>query len=144
LIVADCKRLNGGIATLPRPRLANAILFATSNCQLCKVLKPAIVALARSNPDIAVTVVCQGNIGAVDESFGDIRSEVDIIVDPAASLAGRLGIGLTPFLVVTDRRGVVVHRSLAGDAAALVHATSEVTSSRAPDDRLARIGGRND
>lgn len=93
-------------------RAPSLMLFVSVDCKLCGRLRNGIAAFATQHPDLAVTVLCDGQVSQVKSWAESLRGEVPVIADPLHRKATAYGVAMTPFVVGCDSDGVVVLRGL--------------------------------
>ena len=100
---------------IPRPGVANLVLFSDTSCDICTELRPALRDFALRHGDVATVLVCGGDRDAVASWADGLGEVVDVVPDPRNRIAARYTVGLTPFLVAVDAKGVVRGKGLVND-----------------------------
>jgi len=130
------RAING--STMSTGEGALALVFASTNCNLCKRLRDELVATGASElpRGMPVAIVCAGRAADVAEWARDL--DLPVIADPGYRLSVRFGINITPFVVVTDARGVVMTKGVVNSADQLGSAAESVLAAqeRATSDAL--------
>lgn len=100
------------------------LIFADTTCRLCGNLRPDIRRFAEDHDQIEVAIVCGGADDAVREWAVGLSDLVPVIPDSKHRLAVRNRVGLTPFVIALDEKGVVRETGLVNDGSGLVHYAS--------------------
>jgi methylamine dehydrogenase accessory protein MauD len=96
--------IRGVPVTVGGPGRRQLLLFVSPGCGVCEQVLPALPALAR-NGQLAPYVITEIDGTEAELSFGAHAGGVPVISAP--ELLARLNIPATPYVVVTDRLGVV-------------------------------------
>ncbi len=98
----------------------NAILiFSGVDCPLCTRMLPDVAAFAQAHDELRTIVVTTGPVEAVQQWAGTLHEVATVVADPEYRIAGRFGVGLTPFMVAVDAEGVVRASAVVNDRAGL-------------------------
>jgi methylamine dehydrogenase accessory protein MauD len=100
----DLTDIRGVPVTVGAPGRRQLLLFVSPGCGVCEQVLPALPAFAR-NGQLAPFVVTEVGRTEAELSFGGHAGRVPVISAP--ELLARLNIPATPYVVITDRLGVV-------------------------------------
>jgi thiol-disulfide isomerase/thioredoxin len=117
--------VSGEQRVLPAPGAATMLTFMSTDCTLCKRIKPTLAQVAAEVEEVELVVLCAGAPDEVRE-WAHGLGDVAVFPDPAHRVAARYRIGMTPFLVGVDADGIVRARGLFNDEQGLVMAAREV------------------
>lgn len=106
--------LYGEVVDLP-PRQNSITVFTSVRCPLCEKLRPEILAFAVARPELALTMVCAGKPDEVKTWSGELGRAIHVVADPGGQITTDHRALLLPFLVASDRDGVVRARGLVND-----------------------------
>ena len=95
----------------PAPR-AQLLMFVSPTCPTCKTLVPGLAALARTEPDLDVVLVSDGEASEHEAFLATTRlgDELSYVVAREVGIAYQAG--TTPYGVVVDRAGTVRAKGL--------------------------------
>lgn len=104
------------------------LVFMSTTCQVCSKLRLDIIRFVEGRDDFETVVICAGDTDDVRKWSGDLGSQLQVVPDPGYQIAANHGIGITPFLVATDRYGIVRAKGLVNGRRGLEWAADEVLS----------------
>ncbi len=116
--------VDGTRIRIPISGVASLLLFAAADCALCKRLLPD--AMAFDSEELRVVVIFSGQRDDLKSAFGTPQIDVPIVVDPTRKLTVHYGVGVTPFAVAVDERGVVRASGIVNDIAAIRYLAATV------------------
>jgi len=120
--------LDGEPVGVPERGMPNLLVFAATGCEPCGALRPHLDTFARSHSELSVTVVCAGRVVDVRGWTAGLDERIRVIPDVDGRITAGHRIGVTPFSVTVDERGVVREKGIVNDGVALASATLRVLS----------------
>jgi methylamine dehydrogenase accessory protein MauD len=100
----DVLDVTGAPVTLGGPGRQQLLLFVSPGCGMCEQVLPALPAIAR-NGQLTPYVVTDVDRSETELTFGRQRLAARLI--PGAELIQRYNVPGTPYVIVTDRLGIV-------------------------------------
>jgi methylamine dehydrogenase accessory protein MauD len=118
--------LDGAQIRIPVPGRATLVVVSDTGCPLCQKLQPALSEVATEFEDgLSVVVLCSGRGDDVADWARPLSPAVRLVADRHGKLGSALGVGMTPFVIASDRSGIVRGRGLVNDVAGLREAAAD-------------------
>jgi hypothetical protein len=128
LRLAQLMTISGNRIELPQAGSPCLVFFSDTACRLCENLVPDLTRLSRERTDLALTVICGGSEDNVREWARSIGGYVPVVADPVQVLTARYGVGMTPFAIAVDAKGLVKGKGLVNDGDGLSSLAAAATA----------------
>lgn len=125
-------------------------LFMSETCPICRSITPEIMRVSAEFRDkpVEFTMVFPNESLSTDSTRRAFASkyglEIPMIADPGRVLTGRLGVNITPEVVVTSTTGEVIYRGLIDDSFERIGKRRQVTTHHFLYDALQQYFGKQE